>query len=445
MYDLNNAYTKKNLIPVAIIGSGPAGLSAALYTARAKIKTIIFAGHEPGGQLNHVRRIENWPGKEKIEGAVLMKELDEQAQHFGAEMIYETIKRVDFTEWPFKLISNSGKEIHALAVIIATGGLPKKLEIPGVDEYWGKGIGTCAICDAPFNKDQDVIVVGGSDAAAEVALQLAAYAKKVTVISEEKQLAACATVQDYLKDAKNIEILTDLHPEKVIGDGTSVTGLDVKNTKGEVYIIPTKALYFVIGYKPISNIFKPYIETDENGFVIMQGRSQKTSIPGIFAAGTIEDKVYGKAGIASGNGIKAALDALAFLESIGLTPYAAKKMVAQFYVARERKTSDIKQINSEPQLKKLVTEAKKPVIIDLFAPYCPSCIHLMPEVEALAAELHNRIEFAKIDVSKSPALAKLFSISAIPSFVIFKDGNEVARTNQIDSRDALKDYIATWT
>lgn len=293
-FDLNKAYTKKNLIPVAIIGSGPAGLTAALFTARAKIKTIVFAGHEPGGQLTGVKRIENWPGKKRMEGSVLMKELQEQAAHFGAEMIYETIKRVDFTQWPFKLISNEGKEVHALAVIIATGGLPKKLEIPGVDEYWGKGIGTCAICDAPFNKDQEVIVVGGGDPAGEVALQLAAYAKKVTMVSSEERLQACATVQDYLKEANNIEILTGLTPEKVVGDGTSITSLAVKNMKGQELHIPTKALYFVIGYKPITNILSRILKQITKDLLSCKAGLKKRQCPGFLLQAPLRTSIMVK-------------------------------------------------------------------------------------------------------------------------------------------------------
>ncbi len=444
-FDLKKAYGQKNVIPVVIIGSGPAGLSAALYTARAKIKTVVFAGHEPGGTLNQVMHIENWPGKKKIKGSTLMHELEDQAKQFGAEIIYETINKVDLTKWPFTLISNEGTEVHAFTVIITTGGIAKKLEVPGVDEYWGKGIGSCAICDAPFNKDQDVVVVGGGDPAAEIALQVAAYAKKVTMCVEEKRLPACATVQDYLKAAKNIHILTSTRIDKILGDGTTLTSVSTTNTATDKkMLLPTKALYFGIGYKPISNIFKPSIETDKDGYIVLQGRSQKTSLPGIFAAGMVEDKVYGKAGIASGNGIKAALDAISFLESIGLTPYIAKKMEPQFFIAQKRKTSALKIIKYEQELKRLLRQSSIPVVIDFFAPYCPSCIHLMPVIERLAADNSKKIDFVKVDVDQSPDIAKSLAITAIPSFVVFEQGKEVSRFNQANTKESLLENLNKW-
>lgn len=166
-------------------------------------------------------------------------------------------------------------------------------------------------------------------------------------------------------------------------------------------------------------------------------------MPGIFAAGTVEDKHYGKAGIASSSGIKAALDALAFLEGIGLTPYVAKKMEPQFYVARERKTSEIQLITTANEFKKAKTGATA-IVIDFFAPYCPSCMHLMPEVEALAAETTGKIRFAKVDVGQTPELAKSLSIMAIPTFIIFKDGKEVARCNHVDSGEILRECLTPW-
>ena len=243
-HDLKKVALQKNLIPVAIIGGGPAGLSAAVYTARSQIKTIVFAGFQQSGQLAQVKHIENWPSRDKVTGGQIIKDLEAQAKKFGAVLLYEQVKSADLSTWPFKLVSNEGTECYALSVIIATGSQAKRLNIPGVEEYLGKGVSSCAICDAPFNKDQHVVVVGGSDTAAELALQVAAYAKKVTMIVREPALQACATVQDYLLNCKNLTILYSTLLEEVKGDGSAPVSVRVRDSATRhQQEIPAKAVY----------------------------------------------------------------------------------------------------------------------------------------------------------------------------------------------------------
>ncbi|MBI2775509.1 FAD-dependent oxidoreductase [Candidatus Dependentiae bacterium] len=332
-YSLCDSAKKENLVPVAIIGGGPAGLSASVYTARAQFRTVVFGGMEPGGELTGVKLIENWPGREGSTGAQLIDDLTKQAKHFGAMLVNQAITKVDFSQWPFVLTLDDGTIIHALAVIIASGGIARRLDIPGVEKYWGKGVGSCTICEAPFYKDKDVAVVGGGDTSGERALQLAAYAKNVYLIVRESRLQACATVQDYLKKAKNIHIYVNTKLEQISGDDDAVTSMVIREGKNETQQIPINGLYFAIGYIPNSALFKTKLAVDNQGFIKVEPQTQKTTMPGIFAAGNVaaSDKEYGKASVASGSGVKAGMDTISFLEKIGFTQEQAEKTAPRFY------------------------------------------------------------------------------------------------------------------
>jgi thioredoxin reductase (NADPH) len=191
-FNLNNLEDKKNIAPIAIIGSGPAGLSAALYGSRAAIYTVLFQGPKPGGQLTETTYVENWPGTKRLLGTELIDQNKAQAEKFGAIIVNDTIECVDFSTWPFRLQTSEGHEINALSVIIATGASPKLLNVPGEKEYWAYGISSCAVCDAPFYKNKNVVVVGGGDSAIEEATYIASYANKVTLMAREKLRAAPA-------------------------------------------------------------------------------------------------------------------------------------------------------------------------------------------------------------------------------------------------------------
>lgn len=440
-FNLSSVVGKSNLLPVAIVGSGPAGLSAAVYTARAKIKTVVFAGHERGGQLAHIKHIENWPGKEKMTGSHIMKDLEEQAERFGTHIINQAVQKADLSRWPFKLWSDDGTEFHALSMIIATGSAPQKLPIPGISEYWAKGISTCAICDAPFNKDQDVLVVGGGEAGAELARQLSAYAKKVTLITQEPFLTVCATVQDHLAACKNIEILYSTTLVRVDGDTQTATSATIKSIPSGVQTkLPIKAIYLGVGYQPNSALFKPAVKTDKEGYIIVNGRSQKTSIEGVCAAGSVEEKGYSKAGIAAGNGMKAALDIWHFLESKGINTPELAKLEPAFYKNPHEHTSSLKPIKTIQEFNTLIEKSKTPVIVDFFATYCPSCVYVLSLLEKLAASKQTAKNAAKaaplyfysVDVDQAPAIAQKLGISTIPAVVVFDKGKEQKRYQNIE-------------
>ncbi len=230
-YDFSQLAGKKNVYPIVIIGSGPAGLSAGLYGARAKKKTLVIEGAKPGGLLTETSYVENWPGFKAILGRELMKELKEQAAHFGASFLEDSVEKVDFSKWPYEIYTEDGKIIYALTVIIATGASPSPLNIPGEKEFWGRGVTTCAICDAPFYANKNVVVIGGGDSAIAEAIQLSAYANKITILVRKDKMRAAATNQELLIGYPKVSIIYNIEPKEILGDAKHVTGIKLYNTK----------------------------------------------------------------------------------------------------------------------------------------------------------------------------------------------------------------------
>ncbi len=341
-------------------------------------------------------------------------------------VIYDTAVKVDLNSWPFTVVTENELQLHPLSIVFATGGIPKKLMVPGVDQYWGKGIGICTICDAPFNKGQDVAVVGGGDTSAERALQLSAYAKSVLMIVRESELDAIATVQKYLKSAENIKILYNTEIVSIEGNNKTVTKIDIINNKtGEKSTIPLNAVYFAIGYHPNSDLVNSVIKTDKDGYIVVQCNTQRTIIPGFYAAGivSVADKPYGKSGVAAGSGIKAAMDVITFLENVGLNPDNAKQLEPKFFHVQKTETSNIKTIKSLSELQKILQTADgKFVLLYMHAPMCPSCRSMQPIVQALAnqhADTHITLQAEHDDALE---IIEHFNIARVPYFLLFKNG-----------------------
>lgn len=300
---------------LVIVGTGPAGLTAGIYSSRANIDTIIFEGEQPGGQLTTTTDIENFPGfPEGIFGPELMEIFRKQANKFGAKTIFESINEVDFSIHPFKLISDRNKEYSANAVIIATGATAKKLYSKGYELYWGKGISACATCDGFFYKNQKVFVIGGGDTAMEEAIYLTHFASSVTILHRRQGFRASKIMLDRANNNPKIDFLLDSVIEEFLGEETngirSLTGVKIKNViTGEISIHKTGGVFFGIGHKPNTDVFKEFIKTDENGYIITKGRAYNTNVNGVFACGDVQDNVYRQAVSAAGSGCASAIDA----------------------------------------------------------------------------------------------------------------------------------------
>lgn len=300
---------------VLIIGSGPAGYTAAIYAARANLKPLLISGMEPGGQLMITTEVENYPGfADVIQGPWLMEQMKAQALHVGTEMISDYITKVDLTSRPFKAYGDGGKLYTGDTLIIATGAKARWLGIPSETTFRGRGVSACATCDGFFFKNKEVAIVGGGNTAVEEALFLANIASKVTLIHRRDTLKAERILQKRLFDNPKINVVWDSAIDEILGDNMGVTGLRLKNVKtGATSELKTHGFFVAIGHDPATEIFKGHLNMDANGYVLTAGDSTATSIPGVFAAGDVTDHVYRQAVTAAGMGCMAALEADRFL------------------------------------------------------------------------------------------------------------------------------------
>ena len=299
-----------------IIGSGPAGYTAAIYAARANLNPVVYEGMQPGGQLTTTTEIDNFPGYPTgVSGNDLMEDLKKQAERFGTTVRYGTVTKVDFGIRPFRLIVDGEKEILADTVIIATGASAKYLGLPSEEKFRGAGVSACATCDGFFYRKKDVAVVGGGDTACEEATYLAGLCNKVYLIVRRDVLRASKAMQQRVMNTSNIEILWNTNTREILGDEYGVTGAAlVNNRSGEEFEIKIHGFFLAIGHHPNSEVFSEFVDTDEQGYIITLGKSQMTSVKGVFAAGDVQDPVYRQAIAAAGSGCRAAMDAEKFLQ-----------------------------------------------------------------------------------------------------------------------------------
>ncbi|WP_286924878.1 thioredoxin-disulfide reductase [Flavobacterium sp. UBA4197] len=302
-----------------IIGSGPAGYTAAIYAARANMNPVLYQGTQPGGQLTTTNEVENFPGyPDGVTGPEMMVQLQEQAKRFGTDVRDGWATKVDFSGPVHKVWINDTKEIHCETVIISTGASAKYLGLPSEQKYLqlGGGVSACAVCDGFFYRNQEVIIVGAGDSACEEAHYLSKLCKKVTMLVRSEKFRASKIMEDRVRKTENIEILLNTETDEVIGDGQVVTAVRVKNrTTGELKEIPVTGFFVAIGHQPNTEIFKEYIQLDETGYIINEPGTSKTSVPGVFVAGDAADHVYRQAITAAGTGCMAALDAERYLAS----------------------------------------------------------------------------------------------------------------------------------
>jgi len=302
---------------VLIIGGGPAGYTAAIYASRANLQPLQVLGVQPGGQLMITTDVENYPGFSKtIQGPWLMEEMRQQAAHVGTQMIEDTIERVDFKQTPFTCWGQGNTVYKAEAVIIATGAVARWLEIPGEEQFRGFGVSACATCDGFFFKDKVVAIVGGGNTAVEEALFLTNFARKVILIHRRDQLRAEKIAQDRLFRNPKISIIWDTVVEEIIGESSpkQVTALRLKNLKTNAHdVLPIEGLFVAIGHNPMSDIFREHLDLDKEGYIICAPNSTVTSVPGVFAAGDVQDKVFRQAVTAAGQGCMAAMEAEKFI------------------------------------------------------------------------------------------------------------------------------------
>ena len=303
-------------IKCLIIGGGPAGYTAAIYASRAAMAPVLYEGMEPGGQLTTTTMVENFPGfPGGVEAVKLMDDMRRQAELLGTDIRRGSISEVDFDSRPFALRADDGKLLEADVVIIATGATAKYLGLPSEQKFRGLGVSACATCDGFFYRRKDVAVVGGGDTACEEATYLAGLCNKVYMIVRRDVFRASEAMQKRVRETPNIEVLWNCNTREVLGDESGVTGVRIERKDGEVFDIKVDGFFLAIGHHPVSELFAKWIRTDENGYIVTEDGSSRTNVPGVFAAGDVQDPHYRQAVTAAASGCRAALDAEKYLKS----------------------------------------------------------------------------------------------------------------------------------
>jgi thioredoxin reductase (NADPH) len=446
LYDMSNAFDKTNVVDVLIIGSGPAGSTAAVYAKRGGFNVVVLEGYEPGGLLTKTTEVENWPGNTTIMGPDLVDNMRNHAMHFGAKYVFDSVVSVDTTVYPFIVQTDFDQTFHSFSLIIATGATPKKLEIEGEEEYWGRGVTTCAICDAPLYKDKDVIVVGGGDSAAEEAMQLSSYARSITIMVRKDKMRAAQSMQERLKNYKNIAIRYHVEVIAIKGDDDTVTHIDVLyNQMDKVVTEEINGVFLAIGHTPNTTFLNGQVALSEHGHIVLQEeRSQKTSVPGIFAAGDVEDPTYRQAIISAGSGSKAALDAENFLRTHGYGDKVVEQLKNCRYMGKKQiiiedeLCESVIEISTIKEFEQYTHDQSGLVLIDFYAETCPSCMQMLPAYKSLAQQFPD-VTFLKVDTDEAEdALLDKLHVNSIPCVLSLYNGDLAARYNQAMNEKELK-------
>jgi thioredoxin reductase (NADPH) len=389
--------------------------------------------------------VENWPGEYTIQGPNLIEKMKKQAQEKGAQFINDTIVSIDTSSWPYRVVTTSGLTLHALSIILATGSSPHKLGVEGESRYWGTGgVSSCAICDAWFFKEKKVVVVGGGDSAIEEAMILARHAQEVTILVRKQRMRAAATMQDKLRGYPNIHVIYNVVVKSIEGNGKEVTGVIIQSTlNNTVEKMAVDGIFLAVGHEPNTQVFRSVIPCDKNGYITVIGRSQETKVPGIFAAGDVEDYEYRQAIVASGSGVKASLDAQRFLTDLGYDAVSLQKINACLYkdFARDDEGAhNISEATTYDEWEKMKTESDV-VIADFWAPHCVICKQIGPILDDIASSYPDIVKLVKINTDEAEDLAEKYVIRKLPTILVFYKGNQVGRYTGALTRQELVDIV----
>jgi len=444
---------------LVIIGSGPAGYTAAIYAARANLKPVVFEGFQagglPGGQLMTTTEVENFPGfPEGISGPELMDRMKAQADRWGAELYTEDVISVDLSQRPFTVRSEE-REIKTHSIVIATGATAKRIGLPNEHVFWSRGISACAICDGatPLFHGAELAVVGGGDSAAEEAVYLTKYGSNVNLLVRGDKMRASKTMQDRVLNNPKITVHWNSEPLDVFGNG-HMEGIKLRNTKtGEETNLHVKGLFYAIGHKPNTGLFKDQLELDEIGYVVTKPGSVETSVEGVFAAGDVQDHEYRQAISAAGTGCMAAMLAERWLSSTGLIvefrqeaavpdndlePQPAGHVVSQEF--------DLNTTRHEGgfALRKLFHDSDRLLMVKYISPGCGPCHTLKPILNKIADEFDGRIHFVEIDIDKDRDIAENAGVTGTPTIQFFKDKEMLTELKGIKPKSHYRELIESY-
>ncbi len=375
-----------------------------------------------------------------------MAKFKKQNQDLGVHFLTDSVDQVDFSAWPYKIHTADGSTINALSVLIATGASPRRLGLPNEQQYWSHGVSSCAVCDAPFFKNKDVVVVGGGDSAAEQVLQLATHVKSVKMLVRKDVLRASKAMQDKVAAINNAQIIFNTQITQIMGNGHDVTGVELLDGQTNLKTqLAVDGVFLAIGHDPATKLFKDQLKMDQEHYLVLQAGTQKTSKQGVFAAGEVVDHTYRQAGVAAGDGIKAALEAISFLQAIGLNSEKSQQLQAQFFAPNKQVNLAVQKITTMQEFTDLVVNGDLPAVLDFYTDYCSACLHMLPYYQAAAYELQDQIRCFKVNADDSEELVRKFKVQRVPTFLIFKKGELVERVQQVMDKkqmlDLLRKYI----
>lgn len=444
---------------VVIIGSGPAGYTAAIYAARANLKPFVFEGFQagglPGGQLMTTTEVENFPGfPEGIMGPELMDRMKAQALRWGAELVTEDVTFVDLSQRPF-IVRSEEREVRARSIIIATGATAKRLGLPSEHEFWSRGISACAICDGatPIFHGAELAVVGAGDSAAEESIYLTKYGSIVHILVRGDKMRASKAMQDRVLSNPKITVHWNTQPVDVVGEGDRMTGIKIRDTKtGEESVLSVKGLFYAIGHTPNTSLFKGQLELDEVGYIVTKHGSVETSLEGVFAAGDVQDREFRQGITAAGTGCMAAMLAERWLSANGLieefhqtpasekpdTPATAKKTEAEqaseFHLEATRHRGGY-------ALRKLFHESDRLLVVKYVSPHCGPCHTLKPILDKVVDEFDGKIHFVEIDIQQDPEIAENAGVMGTPTIQFFKDKELLTELKGVKQKSQYRQLI----
>ncbi|MGK7932062.1 MAG: thioredoxin-disulfide reductase [Microcystaceae cyanobacterium] len=444
---------------VVIIGSGPAGFTAAIYAARANLKPLMFeglqAGGIPGGQLMTTTEVENFPGfPEGITGPQLMERMKAQAQRWGTECYTEDVVSVDLSQRPFTVRSTE-REVQANSIIIATGATAKRLNLPSESQFWSSGISACAICDgaSPIFKGNELAVIGGGDSAAEEAVYLTKYGSHVHLLVRRDVLRASKAMQDRVLNNEKVTVHWNTQVVDVFGTGNKLEGLKVKNNQtGETSELPVEGLFYAIGHIPNTDLFEGQLDLDDVGYIKVQSGSVATNVEGVYAAGDVQDHEYRQAITAAGTGCMAALLAERWLSEHNL--------IQEYHQSEEEEAPTVENTASETvadtedtfdlnntrhvggyALRKLFHDSDRLIMVKYVSPTCGPCRTLKPMLDKVVAEYEGKIHFVEIDIEDDPKIAETAGVTGTPTVQFFKDKDLVEQMRGIKQKSEFRKVI----
>ena len=443
---------------VVIIGSGPAGYTAAIYAARANLKPLVFEGFQagglPGGQLMTTTEVENFPGfPEGITGPMLMTRMKQQAIRWGAELHTEDVEFVDFSQRPF-VIRSTDREVRAHSVVIATGATAKRLNLTSEHQFWSRGISACAICDGatPIFRSAELAVVGGGDSAAEESIYLTKYGSHVHMLIRGDKLRASKAMQDRVFKNPKITVHWNTDILDVFGEADHMQGVKLRDAKtGEETNLHVKGLFYAIGHRPNTDLFKGQLDLDDVGYVVTQPGSVETSIEGVFAAGDVQDHEFRQAISAAGTGCMAAMLAERWLSANQLIQEFHQGEDSDVYTAEaaaEVKTDDASTYDLSKTrhiggfaLRKLYHESDRPILVKYASPQCGPCHTLKPILDKVVTEFDGKIHYVEIDIEQDPEIAESAGVTGTPTIQVFKDKGKVGELKGVKQKTQYRQLL----